>query len=289
MRPEKIEFLNNIPVKAKVLRIENYPYHWHDALEIIQVLRGSVNISLGNDNLSLKENDIAIVNMNELHRLTQADSENEVLLISIDPNYYQSLLPDQGYLFLYCCSAYHQGRALEKYEVLKNHISRLLKALSETSCQDNRDTILNHLQTMLAYLTYNFDFLRYGYGTVAFEEKQVARLKRIAEYIYHDRNFDSKSGLKHLAAEVDVSLYHLSHDIKSKFGFTFQELLFYSRIEQAAKLLLSSDRRIVDITWECKFSDPKYLIKYFKQCFGLTPSEFRKRYKADNQVLAFSN
>jgi hypothetical protein len=38
--------------------------------------------------------------------------------------------------------------------------------------------IADILTTLLRYLTYNFDFLRWGYGTEAFEEKQVERLRK---------------------------------------------------------------------------------------------------------------
>lgn len=43
MRPEKIEFHNGLPVRAFVRACSHLPYHWHDALEIMQVLKGSVN------------------------------------------------------------------------------------------------------------------------------------------------------------------------------------------------------------------------------------------------------
>ncbi|HHV59305.1 MAG TPA: AraC family transcriptional regulator [Clostridiaceae bacterium] len=32
---------------------------------------------------------------------------------------------------------------------------------------------------------------------------------------------------------------------------------------------------------ECGFSDPKYLIKHFKQYFTCSPSDFRKKYKPE--------
>lgn len=71
MRPETIEFTNGIPVKENVWGTCQYPCHWHDTLEIIQVLKGTVNIGISDDNFILRENDIAIVNMDELHRITK--------------------------------------------------------------------------------------------------------------------------------------------------------------------------------------------------------------------------
>jgi len=42
MYPEIIEFTENKPVVAKIARIDEYPYHWHSAVEIIPVLEGKV-------------------------------------------------------------------------------------------------------------------------------------------------------------------------------------------------------------------------------------------------------
>jgi len=283
MRPEKIEFPNKIPVRAFVRCVEQYPYHWHDALEIVQVLKGSINISLGNDDLLLHENDIAVINMGEIHRIIKSQQDNVIMSIQIDSNFYKYILADNKYLFIYCCSAYHEAEVPQKYEKLKEHIARLIWALNEKLHVEHEKNIENILTTMLDYITYNFDLLRWGYGTVAFDEKHVERLKQMAEHI--NNNHTVSPGLKDLAAEVNVSLYHLSHDIKDKFGYTFQELLYYSRIEHAAKLLLSTDKRIVNIAMECGFSDPKYLIKHFKQNFQYTPSKFRKMYRADDKTM----
>lgn len=102
VRPEKIEFENGISVKAYVRGCQ-YPYHWHDTLEIIQVLKGSINIDVGDHNLTLHENDIAIVNMGELHRITKTHEDNKILFIQIDGCFCSSVLPDDEYLFFYCC------------------------------------------------------------------------------------------------------------------------------------------------------------------------------------------
>lgn len=283
MRPEAIEFAE-IPVKAFVRYVEQYPYHWHDALEIVLVLKGSVNISLGNEDLLLHENDLAVINMGEIHRFSRSEQDNKILFIQIESSFYRNLLPDYGYLFIYCCSAYHKAEAPGKYEELKEHIARLVWSLNEQFHEGRIKDIENNLTTLLSYITYNFDMLRWGFGTVAFDKKQVERLKQIAEQINNDDTFSL--GLRDLAKEVNISLHYLSHDIKNKFGYTFQELLYYSRIEYAAKLLLSTDERIVDIAMACGFSDPKYLIKHFKKNFQSTPSQFRKMYRADAKTLA---
>lgn len=281
MRPEIIDFINDIPAVTFVANVRQYPYHWHNTFEIFQVLKGSVNICIGNDDLVLGENDIAIVNIDEIHRIVNGSPDNQVRFIHIDPVYYSSVLPDSRYSFIYCCSAYHEGQVPEKYRILKNHISHLVIELDRKEI--NYSNVETALRTIVSYIDYNFDFLRWGYGITPFDEKWVERFKKIAEKSISAHEI--KQGLKDLAEEVNINYYHLSHDIREKFGNTFQELLYYSKCEYAARLLLGTDERIIDIALECRFSDVKYLIKYFKRLFNCTPSEFRNKYKTDSKAL----
>ncbi len=123
-----------------------------------------------------------------------------------------------------------------------------------------------------------------GFGTIPFSEKQVRRFKQIAVQVAVEPAETQR--LSRLAAEAGITLQHLSQEIKHKYGYAFQELLHYSKCSDAAKLLLSTDRRIIDIALECGFSDVKYLIKYFKLFFRSTPSEFRKKYRLDTNNLS---
>ncbi|NPV91939.1 MAG: AraC family transcriptional regulator [Firmicutes bacterium] len=282
MRPESIEFHNGLPVQAFVRGGNRYPYHWHDALEIVQVLKGSVNIGMGDDEMPLREGDIAVTNIGELHRMT-GDGEDEVLFVHIDAAFCRSVLPDR-YLFIYCCSSYHEAQAPEKYNVLKEYIARLVGMLGAGLRVADYSVVEKLLKEMLVYTVYNFDFLRWGFGTEPFDEKRVARLRQMAQHTTGDA--EVQKGLTTLAAELGVSLQHLSGDIKEKFGMSFQELLCYGRCERAARLLLGTDMRIVEIALDCGFSDPKYLIKYFRRFFNATPSDFRKAHRADSAALA---
>ena len=283
MRPEIIEFEKGMPVKAFIRSVEKYPYHWHDTLEIIQVLKGSLTIDVGDHNLTLNENDIIIVNIGELHCINKTHEDNEVLFLQIDERFCRSVLPDNKYLFFYCCSAYHEAQIPEKYRILKECIARLVCAITKKPDREYKKNISNILSAMLSYISYNFDFLRWGYGTTPFSDKLVKRLKQIAEHAGSD--LDVRLRLKELAAEAGVSLAHLSTIIKDKFGYTFCELLYYGRCANAAKLLLSTNRRVIEIAMDCGFSDVKYFVKYFKYYFHCLPSEFRKMHQADIQAI----
>ncbi|WP_207636363.1 helix-turn-helix domain-containing protein [Desulfosporosinus youngiae] len=284
MRPEIINFSNGIPIRAFIWNSGQYPYHWHNAVEIIYVMEGSVNIKIGAETHLLKENNVAVINVDEIHGIAKDPGDNKVLFIQIDPAFCEKVLPDFKYTFFYCSSIYHEAVVPEKYHILKGYLARLVGEINKGSQAVCKKDIESSLQKMLIYLAYNFDFIRWGMGTEALDEKLVKRIKQMYEYAAG--HYSDKMGLKDLTELVSIGVHHMSHFVTEKFGKTFQDLLNYSRGEQAARLLLGTDKRILDISLECGFSDPKYLIKYFKSNYQCTPLQFRRMYRAEDKTLA---
>lgn len=283
MRPEIIHFPDNLPVRAFVGSITAYPYHWHEALEILYILKGQVCVDMGGKKHLLEDNNIGVINENEPHRIYVNKQENCVLIVQIDPDLCNRWIPDYKQTFFYCCPLYHEAERPEKYQILKNHLGRLVCLLAEEA-GNHRQDIENCLKEILAHLAANFDYLNFGPGIEPFEEKQAKRFKNMYRHILNHPN--QNPGLKIFAQEAGITLQHLSNSIKEKFGLTFQELLYYGKCQHAARMLLSSDKLIPQIASECGFSDPKYLIKHFKLNYKCTPSQFRKLHKTDAETLA---
>lgn len=283
MRPEIIPFEDDLPVRASIWNIDSYPYHWHNALEIFLVLEGRAELAIGGEAHLLKENDIATVNVNVPHLINKSGGGNLLLLIQISPSFCAAIHPGFHEAVFYCCSACHEAQAPEKYDILRSHIVRLASLLSEGTGILRNLNVKNCMEEILSCLIDNFDYLRFGPGGKAFREKQVQRFKRI--YAHIQKSSAEKQSLPELAGIFGVSRQHLSYDIKDKLGYTFHELVNFSRCEQAVRLLLSTNRMIYEIALDCGFSDPKYLIKSFKQFYFCTPSEFRRRHWAETDML----
>ncbi len=62
-------------VRAFVRGGNRYPCHWHDALEVVQAFKGSVNIGMDNDGLSLREGEVTVTNMGELHCMNNEEMD----------------------------------------------------------------------------------------------------------------------------------------------------------------------------------------------------------------------
>ena len=89
MRKEYIEYMKDFPIKMHLANIMEYPLHWKDSIEILYVLKGTINVQIETEIYTLKEKEIEIINANEIYSLKSEDKSNLVLILNIDPNFFE--------------------------------------------------------------------------------------------------------------------------------------------------------------------------------------------------------
>jgi AraC family transcriptional regulator len=81
--------------------------------------------------------------------------------------------------------------------------------------------------------------------------------------------------LTDIAGEVYLSVFHLVRVFKEKTGETPHRHLTRLRVEEAQRLLRSTDLSIADIAPRCGFGSPGALSTAFLRHTGMRPSTFR--------------
>ncbi|MCS6884502.1 MAG: AraC family transcriptional regulator [Acidobacteriota bacterium] len=99
------------------------------------------------------------------------------------------------------------------------------------------------------------------------------RLRRAVEYIH--AHYENNLSLAEIAAEAFLSEYHFARLFKRVFGTSPHAYLAAVRIEQARKLLATSDLAIVDIALRVGYSSQSHFTKLFREQTGFTPAEYR--------------
>ena len=95
---------------------------------------------------------------------------------------------------------------------------------------------------------------------------------------YIQNNFKSQDTcLKSVASAVNFSPNHFSTIFSQECGMTFIEYLTNVRIEEAKKLLRTTDMKGADIAYESGFSDPHYFSFIFKKTTGLSPRDYKQQ------------
>ena len=92
--------------------------------------------------------------------------------------------------------------------------------------------------------------------------------------LYIDAHYDENISLDELANTVELSSTHINRLFQSELKISPMEYLIQKRLEQAKKLLLSSEFSITQIATKCGFNSSAYFSKMFKKYYNATPSEF---------------
>lgn len=94
---------------------------------------------------------------------------------------------------------------------------------------------------------------------------------------YINTHFREPISAKDIASQFFISSGYLGKVIQQASGETFKQYLNRLRMEEAKRLLLSSNQLVYEIAEEVGFNDSKYFISRFTEEVGITPAEYRKK------------
>jgi AraC family transcriptional regulator len=104
----------------------------------------------------------------------------------------------------------------------------------------------------------------------------AARMNRVVDYIQN--HLADPLDLEHLASIACFSPFHFHRLFGAWMGETLQSFVHRLRLERSAQLLVFDQARsISDIAADCGFSGSSTFARAFKQAFGATAGEWRKR------------
>ncbi len=109
------------------------------------------------------------------------------------------------------------------------------------------------------------------------ENKYSALVQSITYTI--KQHFYEDISIAGIAKMMDVSESYMIAAFKKETGTTPAMFLRDTRLKEAEKLLASSDERIQTISGKVGIPDANYFVKIFKSKNGMTPKEYRKKYK----------
>lgn len=99
-------------------------------------------------------------------------------------------------------------------------------------------------------------------------------LERAIEYI--ETHLDENIDLGDVSREMGYSYYHMTRMFSAVLGEPVGRYISRRRLYRAARQLVHSDRRIIDIALESGFQSPEAFSRAFKAAFKTTPADYRK-------------
>lgn len=255
------------------------PWHWHDELEILIVETGTARISVNGTDHTAEQGNGFFINAGALHGVWP-DGERTCLLRSVVfhprlvggsvdsiiwQKYLEPLLSDP------CRPCVHFANTQE-WE------SAALRAIQEAwqACVSEAEGFELEVRERLSRLIFLL-----SKNCPATEKKPSEKTLRDGERVkamlqYIQEHYDGELTLAKIAESAAVSENECLRCFRSMIGSTPIQYVKQVRIQKAAELLSSTDRKISDIGAECGFQEMSYFAKTFRELKGCTPGDFRK-------------
>lgn len=117
-------------------------------------------------------------------------------------------------------------------------------------------------------------------------ENQVINIEIVIDYI--ENHLDGKLELETVANAVHYSKYHLHRMFTDTVGMTIHDYVLRRQLTEAAKLLVFSEKPIIEIAFICGYESQQAFTTSFKSMYKLPPAEYRERQEFYPLQLKFS-
>ena len=101
----------------------------------------------------------------------------------------------------------------------------------------------------------------------------VVSIEAVIDYI--EAHLDGKIDLEQVAEAVHYSKYHLHRMFTNTVGMTIHDYVHRRQLTEAAKLLVFSDRPIIEVAFICGYESQQAFSSAFKSMYKIPPAEYR--------------
>lgn len=248
------------------------PEHWHEDLEYLVVLDGTLNYNINGQNIVLNKGEGICVNSKRIHSNNSPKGAHCLF-------FYVILSP--SYL---CATPYIEQKYVEPvigpksfdYLLLKEDswTKPILDELFRMMSQGNNDAI------ELEIIEVSFRVLRFLYNNMSPEIKGVSvspiydeSFKSMLSYIHE--NYANKVSLDDIARAGKVGKTLCAKLFKKFTSQTPGDYLIHYRVSKGMELINEGRLSITEIAYAVGFTSASHFTKTFRQLTGTTPNKFK--------------
>lgn len=265
---ESIHFTADLPVKTFMSQFGYVKPHWHQSIELLMVLEGTVHINVDGEAFSLQSEDIILINTNTIHEMESTGAA--ALALQFSPELFSLSGENPENLSFRCNSSV--DRHPEKYHTLRTIIAQLVQNNSFI----NAGTRYRNNALFLALAGELVTGFQSALTNTAQKKRKFAsRMTSLLEYI--DNHYQENFSLSDLAGAHGLSVPYLSSFFNQQMGVSFSQYYTNLKLEHAVHDLISSENSIESIATANGFTEPHAFVRAFKKKYNQLPSTYRKQ------------
>lgn len=253
---------------------ENYPIHWHTAIEIIMPNHNSYTIIVDDTLHTIQEGEIFLIAPGTIHQL-QAPQTGERLILLIDyslicnVNGMAALLPS--------LRPYVEINAQDSNQLLltlQGYLGTIHQEYEQPSPYKEANIYALVIQFFVAIGRYKMNASKKFPGiTITKQHEYIEKFMKICNYI--TEHCTENLTVDELALLAGFSKFHFIRLFKQFTNVTCYEYLIQKRIELAERLLIEPDLTITQIAMQSGFGSLSSFNRVFKTAKNCTPSEYK--------------
>lgn len=262
--------------------LDKCTWHYHDSLEISFITEGSGKRIVADSIEEFLPGDLVFIGSNLPHvwiadKETRSPSNRTLEMVYLQ---FTNDIPDKQLLNLPEFKNVSTALALSERGV--QIVGETLNEVSELMLQL---PYLKSFERMLHFLRM-MDIIGRSETNVQLASKEYLqkrfttnnrRIALIHQYLMN--NYREEIDLKCLADLVSMAEGSLCRFFRIKMGQTVFEYLNQIRVDFGCKLLMDPDLSIMEVCLDSGFNNLSHFNKQFRKFTGITPSEYRKRFK----------
>lgn len=262
-----------------VMRTFSYPskrpvWHYHPEIELVYIEEGSGKRHVGNHISHFSDGDLLLIGSNVPHygfSPTLNDIEKEIVV-----QFNESCF-GKGFLNMVETSSIRNvfdsaQLGISFHGETKKYIGqRLKRMLKKTSFEK-----LIELIKIFHVLSLSDQYTILNATGTSLQVKGDDNLRIDSVYEYVRNNFSEKISVDQIANEVNMTVSSFCRFFKKTTNKTFVQFLNEYRIAHACNLLGEQSHSVLDIAFECGFSNQSNFNRAFRKITGKSPSQFRQ-------------
>lgn len=241
--------------------------HWHDCIEMVYVEKGHMRIFLNNEWHEVVAGDLVFVPPQRIHYMICDNDEtiktvigvSDSIICDTDAQEEDVLLPFRTNIINDHCFFKDNGELAPMINKLNSYNDSYVERLLAQA------VILKiYAYVYKEWLNRNITFIE------PVKDKYIIEIVQILK-----NDYLNAPSAGEMAKRIGLSYSHMHRLLSEKLCTSYNELLNSIRIENAQKMLLTTDKSITEIGLDCGFCTSSYFVKMFKKSIGITPTKYR--------------
>ncbi|MGN0616817.1 AraC family transcriptional regulator [Ruminococcus flavefaciens] len=260
--------------------IEEYPTHWHNAVEVIIPLHNGFTVTVGGTDYHLNEKEIIIIPPGELHSMPA--QEGRRIIFQCDNSIISDIPALEALLPVFSEAFYiTPNDSKELYILSRKSILDIYSEYYSKSTLADVKIYLCLINMITAVREYQLTQAADAFAGETAGREDSKKFNMVMKYI--NQNYMFEIPLEKIADIAGYSKYHFSRIFKKYNNVSYIQYINGKRIKAAERLLIDPALSVTEVAMRAGFSSLTTFNRAFKKAKNCTPTEFKTLYKISDE------